>query len=119
MVEILARVGSCEEDACDKKSDGCNGAAEFWKTCSSGMNGCHVEKPSWFLSNRPEIWLGSVSLSFSKVSKLEITEFHSEKAVCENGNLSPKLLNLVGLQKLLSLSKSSLSSVSSSSSSEK
>ncbi len=42
MVEILVRVGSCEKDACDKKSEGCDGAAQFWKACSRGMNGSHV-----------------------------------------------------------------------------
>ncbi len=92
---------------------------QFWKTCSSGMNGCHVENPSWFSSERPEIWWIAVPLSSLKASKLEITGFHSVKAICESGNLSSDFLLLVGLQKLFSLSKSWLSPVSSSSSSEK
>ena len=83
------------------------------------MNGCHVENPSWFSSTRPEIWWIAAPLSSSKASKLEITGFHSVKAVGESGNLSSEFLFLVGLQKLLSLSKSRLSPVSSSSSSEK
>ena len=32
IVEIGMRVGSCDEDACDEKSDSCEGAAEFWNT---------------------------------------------------------------------------------------
>ena len=84
------------------------------------MNGCHVENPSWFASRKPEIWLISApSFSSSKVFKLKITGFHSEKAVCESGNFSSEFLNLVGLQKLLSLFKCWPISVSSSSSSEK
>ena len=31
IVEIGMRVGSCDEDACDEKSDSCNGAAQFRK----------------------------------------------------------------------------------------
>ena len=83
------------------------------------MNGCHVENPSWFSSKRPEMWLMAAPLSSSTVSKLEITGFHSVKAICESVNLSSEFLLLVGLQKLLSLSKSWLSPVSSSSSLEK
>ena len=83
------------------------------------MNGCHVENPSLFFSKRPEIcWIVGPLFS-SKASKLEITGFHSVKAVCESGNLSSDFLLLVGLQELFSLSKSWLSPVSSSSLSEK
>jgi len=67
------------------------------------MNGCHVENPSWFSSKRPEIWWIAASLFPSKASKLEITGFHSVKAVCEGGNLSSGFLLLVGLQELFSL----------------
>ncbi len=31
IAEIWVRVGSCDEDACDEKSDSCNGAAQFRK----------------------------------------------------------------------------------------
>jgi len=84
------------------------------------MNGCHVENPSWFASRKPAICLISAfSSSSSKVFKLEITGFQSEKAVCESGNFSSEFWNVVGLQKLLSPFKFWPISVSSSSSSEK
>ncbi len=34
IVEIRMRVGSCNEDARDEKSDSCDRAAQFWKACS-------------------------------------------------------------------------------------
>ncbi len=55
IAEIHVRVGSCKEDACDKKPDSCNGAAQFGKACPGGINGCHVEKASFVSSERPEI----------------------------------------------------------------
>ena len=84
------------------------------------MNGCHVENPSLFTSRKPAICSTCVfSSASSKVSKLEITGFQSEKAVCETGNFSSEFWNVVGLQKLLSPFKCWPISVSSSSSSEK
>ena len=84
------------------------------------MNGCHVENPSWFASRKPAICLTCVfSSSSSKVFKLEITGFQSEKAVCESGSLFSEFRNVVGLQKLPSLFKFWPISVSSSSSPEK
>ena len=59
IAEIWVRVGSCDEDACNEKSDSCDGAAQFRKTCSGGINGCHVEKASFVSSERPEMWLSS------------------------------------------------------------
>ena len=32
IVAIRMWVGSCDENACDEKSDSCEGAAEFWNT---------------------------------------------------------------------------------------
>ncbi len=32
IVEIGMRVGSCDENACDEKSNSCERAAEFWNT---------------------------------------------------------------------------------------
>ena len=61
IAEIWVRVGSCKKDACDKKSDSCDGAAQFWKACSGGMNGCHVENASLVSSERPEMWLSSLA----------------------------------------------------------
>ena len=53
------------------------------------MNGCHVENPSWFASVKPAMCSTGVSSSASsKVSKLEITGFQSEKTVCDSGSLS-------------------------------
>ncbi len=84
------------------------------------MNGCHVENPSWFASRKPAICLTcDFSSSSSKVFKLEITGFQSEKLVCESGSLSSEFRNVVELQKLPSLLKFWPISVSSSSSSEK
>ena len=96
-------VGSRDEDACDEKADSCERAAEFWNAGASGINGCHVESPSWFASRKPAICSICVSSSFSKVSKLEITGFQSEKAVCDSGSLSFGLRTVVWLQKLSSL----------------
>ncbi len=62
LVEIRVRVGSCKENACDKKSDSCDGAAQFRKACPGGINGCHVEKASFVSSERPEMWLSSLAL---------------------------------------------------------
>ena len=62
IVEIRVRVGSCKEDACDKKSNSCDGAAQFWKACPVGINGCHVEKASFVSSERPEMWLSLLAL---------------------------------------------------------
>ena len=65
------------------------------------MNGCHVENPSWFASVKPAMCSTGVSFSASsKVSKLEITGFQSEKAVCDSGS-SPFEFRTAGwLQKL-------------------
>ncbi len=84
------------------------------------MNGCHAENPSWFVSRKPAIYLigaPSSSSSSSKVFKLQITGFQSEKAVCGSGNLSSEFLTVVGLQKSIPLFKLWPISVSSSSSS--
>ncbi len=62
IVKIRVRVGSCKEDACDKKSDSCDGAAPFGKACPGGINSCHVEKASFVSSERPEMWLSSLAL---------------------------------------------------------
>ncbi len=68
------------------------------------MNGCHVENPSWFASRKPAICSTGVSSSASsKVSKLEITGFQSEKAVCDSGSLSFVFRTVVWLRKLSSL----------------
>ncbi len=81
------------------------------------MNGCHVENLSWFASRKFAICLTCVfSSSSSKVFKLEITGFQSEKADCESGSLSSEFTNVVGLQKLPLLLKIWPISVSSSSS---
>ncbi len=112
--EIRVRVGSCDEDACDKKSDNRDGAAQFRKACSGGINGSHVEKASFISSSRPEIWFSSfasqssLNLASLIVSKLEITVSHSERADCKCVKFSSE-----------SLVRSSVSQMSSSSSSEK
>jgi len=89
------------------------------------MNGCHVEKPSLSASRKPAICLICAFSSFSsKVFKLEMTGFQSEKAVdesgnFESGNFSSEFWKVVVLQKLfLPLQLWSIS-VSFSSSSEK
>jgi hypothetical protein len=65
------------------------------------MNGCHVENPSWFASVKPAMCSTGVSSSASsKVSKLEITGFQSEKAVCDSGSSSFEFRTAVWLQKL-------------------
>ena len=81
-------VGSRDEDACDEKADSCERAAEFWNAGASGINGCHVESPSWFSSR--EFAIGSICVSFSssKGPKLEMTGFQSEKAVCDSLSFS-------------------------------
>ena len=84
MVEIGMWVGSRDEDTCDEKADSCDRAAEFWKAGASGINGCHVESPSWFSSRKFAIGSSCVSFSSSKASKLEMTGFQSEKAVCDS-----------------------------------
>ncbi len=125
IVEILVRVRSCKEDACDKQSDSCDGAAQFGKACPGGINGCHVEKASFVSSERPEMWLSSLGLWSSsnvaslRVSKPEITGFHSDKVGCEEVKFSSESLTSVWLQVWLSLVRSSESQVSSSSLSEK
>ena len=69
------------------------------------MNGCHVENPSWFASRKPAICLAWVfSSASSKVFKLEITGFQSEKAVCDSGGFSFEFRTVVWLQKLSLLS---------------
>ena len=84
------------------------------------MNGCHVENPSLFASRKPAICSICVfSSASSKVSKLEITGFQSEKAVCDSGSLSFEFRTAVWLQKLSSLFEFGSISVSSSSLSEK
>ena len=55
IAEICVRVGSCDEDACDEKSNSCERAAQFQKSCSGGMNGCHAEKPSLVSAERQEM----------------------------------------------------------------
>ena len=119
------RVGSCDEDACDKKSDNRDGAAQFRKACSGGMNGSHVEKASFVSSARPEMWLSSFASQSSSnlaslmVSKPEITGSHSGRVDCKDVKLSLESLTSVWLQVWLSLVRSSVSQVSSSSLSEK
>ncbi len=82
------RVGSCDENACDEKSESCNGAAKFWNAGASGVNGGHAESPSWFSSRKPAIcWIG-VSSSTSKAFKLEMIGFQPEKFVCESVSFS-------------------------------
>jgi len=89
IAEIWVRVGSCNEDACDKKSDNRDGAAQFWKACSGGINGCHVEKASFVSSERPEMWLSllasqsSSNLASLLVSKPEITGSQSDRVARE------------------------------------
>jgi hypothetical protein len=68
------------------------------------MNGCHVENPSWFASVKPAMCpTGVSSFATSKVSKLEITGFQSEKAVGDSGSFSFEVRTAVWLQKLSSL----------------
>ncbi len=125
IAEIWVRVGSCNEDACDKKSDSRDGAGQFRKACSGGINGCHVEKVSFVSSERPEMWLSSLlpqsssNLASLMVSKPEITGYHSDKVDCEGVKFASETLKSVWLQGLLSLVRFSSSQVSSSSSSEK
>ena len=83
-------VGSRDEDARDEKADSCDRAAELWKAGASGINGCHVESPSWFSSRRFAIGLICVSFSSSKGPKLEMTGFQSEKAACASLSFSPE-----------------------------
>ena len=68
-------VGSRDEDTCDEKADSCDRAAEFWKAGASGINGCHVESPSWVSSRKL-----AIGLIGSKASKLEMTGFQPAKA---------------------------------------
>ena len=82
-------VGSRDEDACDEKADGCDRAAEFWKAGASGINGCHVENPSWFSSRKLVIGLIGSFLS-SKGPKLEMIGFQSAKAACARPSFSPE-----------------------------
>ncbi len=49
------RVGSCDENDCNEKSDGHDRAAEFWKACSGGINGCHAAKASLVSSEMLEM----------------------------------------------------------------
>ena len=81
-------VGSRDEDACDEKADCCERAAEFWNAGASGINGCHVESPSWFSSRKFAMGSICVSLFSSKGPKLEMTGFQSEKAACASLSLS-------------------------------
>ena len=83
-------VGSRDEDACDEKADSCERAAEFWNAGASGINGCHVESPSWFSSRKFAIGSICVSFSSSKAPKLEMTGFQSEKAACASLSFSPE-----------------------------
>ena len=123
--EIRVRVGSCDEDACDKKSDNRDGAAQFRKACSGGINGSHVEKASFVSSARSEIWFSSFASQSSSnlaslmVSKPEITGSHSDRVDGKYVKFSSESLTSVWLQGLLSLVRSSVSQMSSSSSSEK
>ncbi len=55
IVEILMRVGSCDENDCSEKSDGHDRAAEFWKAYLAGINGCHAEKASLVSSEMLEM----------------------------------------------------------------
>ena len=82
-------VGSRDEDACDEKADSCDRAAEFWKAGASGINGCHVESPSWFSSRKLAIGLVGSFLS-SKSPKLEMTGFQSAKAAFARSSFSSK-----------------------------
>ncbi len=125
IVDIRVRVGSCNEDACNEKSNSCDRAAQFRKACSCGMNGCHVEKASFVSSERPEMWLSLVaSLSSSNltspmVSKPEITRSHSDRVGCECVKFFSISLKSVWFQGLFSLVRTFSSQLLSSSSSEK
>ena len=68
------RVGSCNEDACDKKSDNRDGAAQFRKACSGGINGRHVEKASLVSSERQEMPLRLLASPWSsKLASLMVS----------------------------------------------
>jgi hypothetical protein len=94
IAEIWMRVGSCDEDACDEKPDGCNLAAQFRKACSGGKNCRHVEKASLVSSERQEMPLrflaspSSSKLALLMVSNPNISVSNSDSVCCGFGKFS-------------------------------
>ncbi len=122
IVEICMRVGSCDENDCSEKPDGHDRAAEFWKACSGGINGCHAEKASLVPSEMLEMPLKGLFSPWSSkfVSLIDCSPkivLSDTLGECEKFSLGS--LKSVWLQGLLSLDRSCSSQLSSSSSSEK